>query len=281
MASRNTWTEERIARKVKAGDGRGVGQNYTPWLTTSDFSSSGRARKVYGYKTKRVHHLFSDVEYNLFLALEWQQDIVDIREQFPLPREVTLTIAEKAGLRHPHYPGSSTPTVMTVDFLVTKEIAGKQTLVAFNAKRTEEAEEIASLEKLEIQRRALAAIGIEHHLVYHSDIPITKIANIKWMRSGVIQKSTAQDEFGNYWQQTLQAFEHFFEQHDECSLGLNELCIQFDELYGHKPGSGLRAARALLYQRVINVDLSQESIASAPVNIFRKPKQVQRVVGSR
>lgn len=280
MASRNKWTEEKIARKEAAGDGQGVGLNYKPWITTSDISSSGRARKVYGYKTKRVHHLLSDVEHNLFLALEWQEDIVDIREQFPLPREATLAAAEKARLKHPYYPGSAIPTVMTVDFLVTKEIAGNKTLVAFNAKRTEEAEEIASLEKLEIQRRTLAAIGVEHHLVYHSDIPITKIANIKWMRSGVIQDTAAQEEFDDYWQQTLQTFEQFFESHGNCSTALNEFCIQFDELYGHKPGSGLRAARALMYQRVITADLSQKSMASAPMNSLRHAKQFLRVVGS-
>jgi hypothetical protein len=280
MATRNIWTEEKIARKEAAGDGHGEGQNYKPWLTTTDISSSGRARKVYGYKTKRVHHLLSDVEHNLFLALEWQQDIVDIREQFPLPREATLAVAEKAQLRHPYYPGSSIPTVMTVDFLVTKDIAGKKTLVAFNAKRTEEAEEIASLEKLEIQRRALAAIGVEHHLVYHSDIPLTKIANIKWMRSGVIQDTAAKEEFDDYWEQTLHTFEEYFQRHGNCSGALNDFCAQFDELYGHKPGSGLRAARALMYQRVIAVDLSYKSLANVPTHSLQHAKQVLHVAGS-
>ena len=32
-------------------------------------SSNGRSRRVWSNKTGRVHHLLSDVEYNLFLAL--------------------------------------------------------------------------------------------------------------------------------------------------------------------------------------------------------------------
>ena len=280
MATRNNWTEGKITRKVKGGDGQGVGANYKPWITTSDISSTGRARKVYGYKTQRVHHLLSDVEHNLFLALEWQADVVDIREQFPLPRETTLAVAEEAGLRHPYYPGSSVPTVLTVDFLVTKEIAGKEVLVAFNAKRTDEAEDSRSLEKLEIQRRTLAAHGFEHHLVYHTDIPMAKIANIMWARSGVIHDGIAKPEFDNYWEQTLLSFEEYIQRHGHSSLALSKFCCQFDELYGLEPGVGLRAARALIYLRAISVDLSLPSIASAPVHNFHcLGQQAKRAAG--
>ncbi len=268
MATRINWTEGKIARKIKAGDGQGVGKNYRPWITTSEISSAGRARKVYGYKTRRVHHLLSDVEHNLFLALEWQTDIVDIREQFPLPRETTLAIAEKAGLRHPYYPGTSVPTVMTVDFLVTKKVAGKETLVAFNAKRTDEAEDSRSLEKLEIQRRTFAEHGFEHHLVYHTDIPMAKIANIMWARSGGIHGGISKPAFDSHWEQTLVSFEDYIRRHGHISLALSKFCSQFDELYGHEPGVGLRAARALMHLRAISVDLSLPSISSAPVNCF-------------
>jgi hypothetical protein len=268
MSSRNIWTEEKIVRKQKAGDGQGVGKYYKPWISVTEISSSGRSRKVFGHKTERVHHLLSDVEHNLFLALEWQPDIVDIREQYPLPREATLAIAQEAKLRHPHYPAGSVPTVMTVDFLVTKIVAGEETLIAFNAKRTDEAEEIASLEKLEIQRRTLAFSGIEHHLVYHSDIPLTKISNIKWVRTGMTQPGEESPDDRAHWQDTRDAFLQYFQRNGTATAALNTFCGQFDEYFGLEPGSGLRAAKELMFNRTITVDLSVPAIARAPVNSF-------------
>ena len=41
------------------------------WLTVRDLSSLGRSHRVYGHKTKRTHHLLSDLELAIFLILEW------------------------------------------------------------------------------------------------------------------------------------------------------------------------------------------------------------------
>ncbi len=44
--------------------------------------------------TGRVHHLLSDIEFRSFLLFDWAEDVVDIREQFPLDRVATQRIAE-------------------------------------------------------------------------------------------------------------------------------------------------------------------------------------------
>jgi hypothetical protein len=59
-----------------------------------------------------------------------------IREQFPLPRDKTLEVAMQLGERHPYYPGTHVPAVMTVDFMVTKRINGTDVTEAFNVKPT-------------------------------------------------------------------------------------------------------------------------------------------------
>jgi hypothetical protein len=51
--------------------------------------SSGRSRRPHGITTKRVHHLLSDIERDLFYLFDWDEDVEDLREQFPLDREVT------------------------------------------------------------------------------------------------------------------------------------------------------------------------------------------------
>lgn len=55
-----------------------------------------------------------------FLVCEFSEEVVDIREQFPLlPVESTLAIAKAIGVRYPRYKTTAIPLVMTTDFLLT------------------------------------------------------------------------------------------------------------------------------------------------------------------
>ena len=47
--------------------------------------------------------LLSDLELAIFLLFEWNEKIVDIREQFPLRLEDTKIIASEAQIKHPGY----------------------------------------------------------------------------------------------------------------------------------------------------------------------------------
>ncbi len=86
--------------------GQGEGKDYIPWLKINDVPSTGLASRVKGWKTGRVHHLFSEhLELAYFYLLEWDERVVDIREQYPLlPIEKTLYIAESLGIIHPRDP---------------------------------------------------------------------------------------------------------------------------------------------------------------------------------
>ena len=58
------------ARWIKEGRGSGRNQEYKPWLTVRDLPSDGRSHRVFGHKSQRTHHLFSDLELAVFLLLE-------------------------------------------------------------------------------------------------------------------------------------------------------------------------------------------------------------------
>jgi hypothetical protein len=96
----------------------GRGTDYLPWLTIYDVASKGRSHRVSGRKTGRIHHLLSDIEWRLFLYLDWCDDVTDIREQFPMDRAVTCRIAESLNIRYPSDTATKTPLVMTTDFFV-------------------------------------------------------------------------------------------------------------------------------------------------------------------
>lgn len=178
-------TPEDILRRIKQGRGQGEGKDYDPWLKVHEVPSRGRSHKVPGLKTERTHHFLSDGEYSLFLLSEFRRRVVDLREQYPLfgpPR--TSEIAEKLGIRHPRYPGTTLDIVMTTDLVLTVEDeSGKKRYVARSVKRTSDLTP-RSLEKLEIERRHWEEQGVPWALITENDIPKQEVQNIEWLRGG-------------------------------------------------------------------------------------------------
>ena len=64
-------------------------KDYQPFVKVADISSLGRSHRVFGHKTKRTHHLLSDLELAVFLLFEWHNNTEDIQEQFPPDLNVT------------------------------------------------------------------------------------------------------------------------------------------------------------------------------------------------
>lgn len=266
--SRIKWTEKKIEQRQAEGFGQGKGSAYKPWLEVKDVGSHGRARRVWSHKTGRVHHLFSDVELDIFVAAEWANEVQDIREQFPLDREITQTIAQKLGIRHPYYPGTDVPTVMTVDLLLSISYGGETKTVAINAKRDEEAEDERSLLKLEIQRTYFEYMGCEHHLMYHSSLPKQKLQNIYWLRDAQVSQGEIEPRPGFYnllkfkMGDELAAYTH-------ADLTLQSYCADFDMRHGIEAGTGLRVARMLMQERALMVDLNSPSLSDEPLAHFQ------------
>ncbi|TDR80675.1 hypothetical protein [Paludibacterium purpuratum] len=103
MAKRRyDFDESKVQRYLAEGCGVGRLASYKPWLTVHDVPSSGRVSRIQGWHTGRIHHLLSDGETGLFLLFDWEDNVSDIREQFPLDRGVTRQIAVEIGVPHPH-----------------------------------------------------------------------------------------------------------------------------------------------------------------------------------
>jgi hypothetical protein len=99
---RGEWTQAKYDRYLKEGRGNGIREKYTPWIEVQDLSSKGRVSRDKGWKTNRLHHLFSDHETLLFYLLEWSDIVIDIREQFPLlDLELAQKIAAEIGVKYP------------------------------------------------------------------------------------------------------------------------------------------------------------------------------------
>lgn len=265
--NKGPWTEERIASLYKEGRGSGSGAAYRPFLEVTDLSSQGLSRQIMGRKTGRVHHLFSNVEYQFFLMLEWNPDVVDIMEQYPLPRDVTLDVAARGRLSHPYYPGTKIPTVMTIDMVVTRLVEGQEVYEAYDLKRTDEAENYHSIEKLEITRAACQEIGIPHRLIFHSMLPEQKIRNIEWILGAQAQGPTDAREQTLQADHTARLLQILGQERKEKTL--RQCCDAYDVSFGLAPGSSLRFARVLMYERAMKPNLALADLANAPLREYQ------------
>ena len=170
MRGRKFASQQDIERHIANGFGEGAGASYVPWLRVQDVPSIGRSHKIQGVKIERIHHLLSDLERSYFLVCEFSEDVVDIREQYPLlPTERAQAIASAIDVRYPRYPRTTLPYVMTTDFLLTvKDPSGnfksvartvkyRSDLIGNGSKRT--------LEKLEIEKRFWESHGVDWKIV--------------------------------------------------------------------------------------------------------------------
>lgn len=107
--------------KLKEKRGMGRGESYIPWIFVHEFGSSGRATRLMGFKIRRIYHLLSDLEHYFYLITHWSDDVVEIREGYPLlPLESTVLIAKELGIRHPaEHNKAGKEYVMTSDFVIT------------------------------------------------------------------------------------------------------------------------------------------------------------------
>lgn len=188
LRGRKFKTEADVERHRKKGFGGGVGASYVPWLRVQDVPSQGRSHRIPGLKFDRVHHLLSDLERAYYLACEFSDDVIDIREQYPLfPREKTQAIASSEGIRHPVYPGSSVPLVMTTDFLLTiRQLDGSEKLVARSVKYTKELagkDSLRALEKLKIEKLFWNNQGVDWNIVTEEMFTPDLVKNLGLIRN--------------------------------------------------------------------------------------------------
>ncbi|WP_066262245.1 heteromeric transposase endonuclease subunit TnsA [Hydrogenophaga flava] len=206
----------------------------------------------------------SDIESRLFVALEWQRDVSDIREQFPLfDRGFTQQVARELKVAHPYYPQTHVPVVMTVDFMVTKVVSGKEVMVAYDAKDEGALNDLNTLNKLEITREALALMGVQHHLVLDTSIPRKRIDNIEWIQLAAVREGEVLPR-PNYFEDLKASMESDLLKY-RGNLTLSEYCRQFEEGVGLPRGTGLRVAKLLMLDRTLVPDLNLREIEKSLV----------------
>lgn len=242
------WTEQKIAKYYKEGRGSGELSSYKPWLTVQDVPSRGRSHRPKGWKTNRIHQLLSDLEYNYFCLLEWADDVVDIREQFPLNREITLNIAESKGIKHSVDPQTRTPIVMTTDFFLTVKRNNELVYHARTVKQSNELDSERIIEKFEIERAYWEEQGVDWGIVTEKELNLEVINNIKWFHKSYFDSDSIDQVMIN---QLLHAL-------SKQGLRIIKVLTDFDEIYHLEKGTSLSLLKWMLANKIIKVDIRKE-----------------------
>ncbi len=278
MARRSTsFDEEKIARYIKEGRGAGRGAGYKPWLTIYDVPSTGREHRVFGQKVGRIHHLLSDIEWRLFLHLEWCDGVVDIREQFPLDRAMTGKIADALGVRHPQDVKSKTRLVMSTDFVVDVVREGRIVTEARAVKPALELEKPRTLEKLQIERVYWSHQGANWRLVTERDFLPVLVRNLEWIRG---PSHEHQDEPWEGYGAEKAAL--VLREISVCSdLTLRRFCDRMDQSLSMEPGNTLMLMRHLLVTKELRADMTAPLTDKMSMGMFEVPDANARVTGAR
>ncbi len=166
-------------RRLAEGRGKGFKEHYKPWIYVSDISSLGQSARIWSDKVGRVVQLLSQLEQHAFYLYEWSPSVVDIREQFPLPLDSTLALAQELGIAHPSKWG--VPIVMTTDFLLTVDTGVGQKLLARALKYSWDCKP-RTKELLHLERAYWEMVGVDWRLVTERGVPAVVVGNVMSVR---------------------------------------------------------------------------------------------------
>lgn len=176
--------------KLRENRGTGTKESYKPWIKIREINSIGVSTSFPDWKHGRMVQLLSRGELAYYLLLRWNDDVDDIREQFPLDIERTDAIAEKLGFRKKR----NGKYRMTTDMLVTM-IDGSLFAVSINNTRADLKKSDRKVELQMIEYYYWKSLGVPWKILYKEDINSIEVENIMDIVSYYNMK-TVPDEIG-------------------------------------------------------------------------------------
>lgn len=247
-----------IEKMIKEGYGTGIGSEYKPWIKIQDVPSLGRVTRVKGMKTNRQHELLSDMERNYFYILEYSDDVIDIREQYPLlPIEDTIAIANELGIKHPSNPETGEYIVMTTDFLITLSQKEDIKEVARTIKSKDDLLDERIIEKFEIERVFWEKRDIDWGIVTEEEIDKTVAHNISFIQGYKDIRNV--DSFSEMKIIEVKDFIYeFLKRIVDEQRSMRTICLEFDNDMNLEKGSGLSIFKYLIINKIIEIDISKK-----------------------
>ena len=185
----------------------------------------------------------SDLERNYFFIMEWKEEVIDIREQFPLNRELTYKIAEEKGIHHPICTRKESLIVLTTDFFLTVRKGKEIKYIARTIKPSSELEDERIIEKFEIEREYWERKGSDWGVVTEKDIPLEMAHNISWIHKHYSLEGIEDQNFVKVFFSYLKQFQN-----------VDQTLIELEQ------GSSINYFKHLLARKLIYGDMSKQKL---------------------
>jgi len=262
MAKRNNnWTMAKYRRFLNENRGMGELASYKPWLCIQDFPSKGRVSRIKGWKTNRIHHFFSDIQTRCFYLFEWNDEIIDIREHYPL-LDVTEVVKDNKDLKQDFFNKQDPPHILTTTFLLT--LKNKQH-IARTVKLSTDLEKKSVLERLEIEKRYWEAKRVDWGIITQKEIPTAMVKNIEWIH----QSLDTYEERGLTKEELQHCCEILINKFSDSNHSIRKITSDFDKENNIEVGTGLYIFKYLLASKQITVNMNERiDIAKSNPNII-------------
>ena len=251
------WNNEKLKRYLAEGRGTGEGASYKPWLDTQSFPSDGRASRLLGIKTGRVHHFFSDTQRRYFLLQDWlDESITDIREHFPLI-DLTKVLEDKEDLQLRKYLDENEHYVLTTTFLISKRMPnGEIVEFARSIKYASNLEKKSTLESLEVQRLYWEKKGVDFGIVTNKELDMVQVKNIEWLNPIISM---------NFKHESKSDIEMIIKSRYQTEeIPFNKLLEMVDADYGFEAGTAVQVFKSMVANRKAVIDFLH------PINLRTK-----------
>jgi len=233
--------------------GQGYGQQYKPWILVHEVPSDGRTHKIYGWKHDRAYHFLSDGEFYVFLRYQMEDNILDIREQFPLlPLQDTLEIAEKHGICHPPIAkrNINDKIVLTSDLNILVKSGSDIKELVRTVKTEDDLENIRTQEKLYIEREYWAKKGVDWGIIKHTE------------ESKIIGKNIYEIYQDYFWNEDKELSDEelgwlvyrFKDMLNKYNMEVHKTTLAFEKSLNWLEGEGLNYFKFLLSRKIIKTD---------------------------
>lgn len=168
--------------KEEQGRGQGLGADYKPDIYTPEIDSKGTASNFVDWKTGRAMQLPSQIELAIYLQGRWRDDVVDIREQFPLNDDLIDELVDEINARIQddnyapikHFDHSKGH--LTTDLLLT---LADGSMEAISVKYDKHHLSQRQIERQFVEKQYWTHQGVPFHLLDKSDVNPILVQNIR------------------------------------------------------------------------------------------------------
>lgn len=256
MAKRNNnWSKEKLQRYLHEGRGSGELKQYKPWFTVQDFPTKGRASRIFGNKTNRIHYFFSDLQTYCFYIWEWDKKVIDIREHYPLLNIEDNIDVDDLNLDVFKDKITGEPYILTTTFLLTvKKEDGQKIYLARSVKSKLELSKSTVSEKLEIEKRYWKNRGVNWGIITEDNIKKQKAKNIEWIYGALTQSK----DYGMDEENMVILCAQFLDYAERSYLPIRIVAKDFELKNGLHEGTGIFIFKYLIAKRVININIDVE-----------------------